>query len=54
MTGIVETDIMYAISDEVSLVIFKSIATTTNTSNSDMFKKNLILRQSNIISEYPV
>jgi predicted transcriptional regulator len=47
MTGIVETDIMYAISDEVSLVIFKTIATTTNTSNSDMFKKkfNLTAKQ---------
>ena len=47
MTGIVETDIMYAISDEVSLVIFKTIATTTNTSNSDMFKKkfNLTTKQ---------
>ena len=47
MTGIAETDIMYAISDELSLIIFKTIATTNNASNSDMFKKkfNLTAKQ---------
>jgi predicted transcriptional regulator len=45
MTGISEADIMYAISDEISLVIFKTIA--TDSSNSDMFKKrfNLTAKQ---------
>jgi hypothetical protein len=46
MTGISEADIMYAISDEISLVIFKTIA-TTNSSNSNIFKKrfNLTAKQ---------
>jgi hypothetical protein len=35
---VAEADIIYAISDEISLVIFKAIA-TTNTSNSDLFNK---------------
>jgi predicted transcriptional regulator len=34
----IEADIINAISDETSLVIFKAIATTDN-SNSDLFKK---------------
>ena len=38
MIGVAEADIIYAISDEISLVIFKAIATTDN-SNSDLFKK---------------
>jgi ATP-dependent protease HslVU (ClpYQ) peptidase subunit len=36
--GVAEADIIYAISDEISLVIFKAIATTDN-SNNDLFKK---------------
>jgi hypothetical protein len=36
--SVTEADIMYAISDEISLVIFKSIATTDN-SNSNLAKK---------------
>jgi predicted transcriptional regulator len=36
--GVTEADIIYAISDEISLAIFKAITTTDN-SKSDLFKK---------------
>jgi ATP-dependent protease HslVU (ClpYQ) peptidase subunit len=38
VTGVAEAEIINAISDEISLAIFKAIATTDN-SNSDLFKK---------------
>jgi predicted transcriptional regulator len=37
--SVAEVDIIHAISDEISLVIFKAIATTDN-SNSNLFKKH--------------
>jgi predicted transcriptional regulator len=38
MISVTEANIMYAISDEISLAMFKSIATTDNC-NSNLFKK---------------